>query len=256
MTGQATPDACEPLFAALVARGDLTIADRFARFRLASEAGNVRLAQAIAADLPGKDRITEREFAHANRDFQRALAAGRLRLEHGFGPRARVVHAGARRPQRRRCRASRVGEMAGQAARGGPKVWQCASRLPCGAAAQSFRQRVVSRSGRPRACAGNAGVARPRRIARRRVERRACGHRRDGGAAAPGIGMALLEGTRAGGQRTLARGKRALRAAVHRGEFLRRSRRRAAGTALRGRPGASRCNRRRRRSRHSAPGRK
>ncbi len=76
MTGQATPDACEPLFAALIRRGDLTVADRFARFRLASEAGNVRLAQAIASDLPGKDRITEREFTHANRDFLRALTAG------------------------------------------------------------------------------------------------------------------------------------------------------------------------------------
>ena len=40
-SGQATPDSCEPLFAALISRGDLTVADRVARFRLASEAGNV-----------------------------------------------------------------------------------------------------------------------------------------------------------------------------------------------------------------------
>ena len=30
--GQATPDACEPLFAALIARGDLTVADRWRGF--------------------------------------------------------------------------------------------------------------------------------------------------------------------------------------------------------------------------------
>ena len=76
LNGQAAPDSCEPLFAALISRGELSVADRVARFRLASEAGNVRLAQAIAADLPGKDRIGDREFLHANRDFQRALDAG------------------------------------------------------------------------------------------------------------------------------------------------------------------------------------
>lgn len=75
-SGQATPDSCEPLFAALFVRGELTAEDRVARFRLASEAGNVRLAQAIALDLPGRDRVVEREFAHANRDFQRALNGG------------------------------------------------------------------------------------------------------------------------------------------------------------------------------------
>jgi len=41
-TGQTTPDACDPLFAALIKRGDITMADRRARFRLANEAGNVR----------------------------------------------------------------------------------------------------------------------------------------------------------------------------------------------------------------------
>ncbi len=83
--GQATPDSCEPLFAALIGRGDLTVADRIARFRLASEAGSVRLAQAIAADLPPKDRIAEREFYLANRDPQRALAAGAFAWNTGSG---------------------------------------------------------------------------------------------------------------------------------------------------------------------------
>jgi D-Tyr-tRNAtyr deacylase len=38
-TGQATPESCAPLFAALIAKGDLTVEDRRARFRLATEAG-------------------------------------------------------------------------------------------------------------------------------------------------------------------------------------------------------------------------
>jgi soluble lytic murein transglycosylase len=77
-TGQSTPDACEPLFAALIARGDLSIADRRARLRLASAAGNTRLARAIAEDLPGKDRITAREFAAVERDPLRALTKGQF----------------------------------------------------------------------------------------------------------------------------------------------------------------------------------
>jgi soluble lytic murein transglycosylase len=84
-TPQATPDACEPLFAALIRRGDLTTADRLARLRLAVEAGNLRVAQAIAADLPGKDRIGEREFAEATRDAQQALAKGRFALGTAAG---------------------------------------------------------------------------------------------------------------------------------------------------------------------------
>jgi len=76
LSGQATPDACEPLFAALIANGELTPADRVARFRLASEVGNVRLAQAVAMDLPGQWRITARQFTHVDRDPLSALAKG------------------------------------------------------------------------------------------------------------------------------------------------------------------------------------
>ncbi len=75
-TGQTTPDACEPLFAALIASGELTAADRRARFRLATEAGNVRLAQALAADLPPDSRIAARELLAVERDPARALAKG------------------------------------------------------------------------------------------------------------------------------------------------------------------------------------
>ena len=85
LNGQATPDSCEPLFAALISRGDLSVADRVARFRLASEAGNVRLAHAIAKDLPAGDRIAERDFYPANKDFQRALTAGAFAWNTGSG---------------------------------------------------------------------------------------------------------------------------------------------------------------------------
>jgi len=84
-TGQTTPDACEPLFAALMNRGALTVADRAVRVRLASEAGNMRLAQAIATDLPGSDRITEREFTRVSRDYSRALTAGNFAWNTGSG---------------------------------------------------------------------------------------------------------------------------------------------------------------------------
>ena len=73
-TGQTTPDACDPVFASLFARDRLTNADRRARMRLASEAGNVRLAQALGSDQPGNERITAHEFAQVDRDPARALA--------------------------------------------------------------------------------------------------------------------------------------------------------------------------------------
>jgi soluble lytic murein transglycosylase len=77
-TGASTPDACDPLFAALVARGDITLADRMARLRLAVAKGNTRLAQKIADDLPGKERIREREFAAIDRNPLRAVRAGKF----------------------------------------------------------------------------------------------------------------------------------------------------------------------------------
>ena len=75
-TGQATPEACAPVFAALIAGNRLTVADRRTRYRLAVEAGSFRLAQAIAAELPPPDRITAAEFAKVERDPARALASG------------------------------------------------------------------------------------------------------------------------------------------------------------------------------------
>ena len=73
-TGSNTPDACEPLFSALFAKAELTNNDRRERMRLAVEAGNVRLAQGLAGDLPAGERITLQEFAAVDRDPARALA--------------------------------------------------------------------------------------------------------------------------------------------------------------------------------------
>ena len=76
LTGQSTPDSCDPLFAALIAAEELSVDDRRARLRLATEAGNVRLAQSIAVDLPPDERITVREFAHIDANPGAALARG------------------------------------------------------------------------------------------------------------------------------------------------------------------------------------
>jgi soluble lytic murein transglycosylase len=75
-TGSTTPDACDPAFAALIAKGTITTADRRARFRLASEAGNVKLAQSIGNDLPQKERIADAELNAVSRDPLGALTKG------------------------------------------------------------------------------------------------------------------------------------------------------------------------------------
>jgi soluble lytic murein transglycosylase len=84
-TDKATPDACDPAFAALIRRGDITTADRRARFRMASEAGNLRVAQTLGADLPGADRIPDREYGEVTRDPLRALERGSFAWSTGGG---------------------------------------------------------------------------------------------------------------------------------------------------------------------------
>ncbi len=84
-TDKATPDSCEPLFAALIAKNVITVEDRRARFRLAVEAGNVRVAQAIAIDLPPADRIAAREFVHVDRNPSLALTKGDFRWKQQSG---------------------------------------------------------------------------------------------------------------------------------------------------------------------------
>ena len=117
------------------------VADRRERFRLAAAAGNMRLAQAIATDLPGNDRITAREFAgRGSRSVARARQ-GPVRLEDRGGPRARAVRARARGAQGCRRGARRV-------ARGGARTCRkrtattaiCASRTT--RRASSIRRRT------------------------------------------------------------------------------------------------------------------
>jgi soluble lytic murein transglycosylase len=84
-TGQSTPDACEPLFEALFARGDLTTADRRARFRLATEAGNPRLAMLVASGMPANERIDAKDLAQVERDPLRAITRGEFRWRSPAG---------------------------------------------------------------------------------------------------------------------------------------------------------------------------
>ena len=84
-SGQATPEACEPLFAALVANGSITLDDRWTRYRLALEAGNVRLAQQVAESLPAAERIDPRDFRRVEAKPAAELAQGAFRWKHRDG---------------------------------------------------------------------------------------------------------------------------------------------------------------------------
>jgi len=75
-SGRSSPDSCEPLFAALSARGDLSIDDRRARMRLAVEAGNTRLVQQLAASSPAPLHVAERDVQRVERDPVAALSRG------------------------------------------------------------------------------------------------------------------------------------------------------------------------------------
>ena len=85
LTGQATPEACDPLFAALVARGTITLDERWARYRLALEAGQLRLAQQIAGDLPNAERIDARDFRRIDAKPAAELAQGGFRWKYRDG---------------------------------------------------------------------------------------------------------------------------------------------------------------------------
>ncbi len=84
-TGQATPDACEPLFAALIAQKAITEDDRIARLRLAVESGNLRLAHALADALPGAARVKPAEFTAIDRNPQQALTRGQFQWKRVDG---------------------------------------------------------------------------------------------------------------------------------------------------------------------------
>ncbi len=77
--GHEQPESCQPLFSALLAQGALSTRDVWARFRLAHEAGNFRLAARIAAELAVPERPSPREFQRIDRGARAALAKGEFR---------------------------------------------------------------------------------------------------------------------------------------------------------------------------------
>ncbi len=79
-SGQEQPESCQPVFATLLAQGALTANDVWARFRLAHEAGNFRLAAKIAGELPPAERPAPREFGRIDARAQAALERGDFHL--------------------------------------------------------------------------------------------------------------------------------------------------------------------------------
>ena len=197
----------------------------------------MRVAQALGADLPGKDRIADREFGEVEPRSAARAREGQLRVEHGRRPRARAVRARARRAQRCRRHARRRGSRWRDRLPDADRRYGNA-RLAFHAARQlnPAGQRLVPRGGRRAAVAGGAGVARARGAARARVGRRAGGRRRDARRAAAGVGVALLARARAGraGPASDEADARCSRRWRTRDQFLRRARRRGARQALRG----------------------
>ena len=84
-SGQEQPEACQPVFAVLLARGALKSDDVWARFRLAHEAGNFRLAARIADDLPASERPSLREFRQIDSGARVALLKGEFRWSSRSG---------------------------------------------------------------------------------------------------------------------------------------------------------------------------
>jgi soluble lytic murein transglycosylase len=84
-SGQERPEACQSLFAALLANGSLKSDDIWTRFRLAHEAGNFRLAARLVDDLPASERPSLREFRHVDSGARAALLAGDFRWSSRSG---------------------------------------------------------------------------------------------------------------------------------------------------------------------------
>ncbi|MBK9677051.1 MAG: hypothetical protein IPO82_18085 [Betaproteobacteria bacterium] len=218
--GQALPEACDPLFDALIARGSLTVADRRERFRLATQAGNVRLARLIAGDLPAGERISAAEFAPVDKDPARSLASGNFRWRQPGGARARALRARTRRPQRCGAGAPGVGKAARAAAGSrAPLLATRASPPPRGAAVATRGARLVSEAGEQPLGRGRACLAGARGAAGRVVERRAGGDRRHARGPGGRNRVALLARPGAGRAGPGDRGRRALRGAGRRGRL-------------------------------------
>jgi len=84
-SGQEQPESCQPVFAMLLAQGTLTAQDVWARFRLAHEAGNYRLAAKIAGALPPLERPSAREIERIDRGARAELAKGDFRFSSPSG---------------------------------------------------------------------------------------------------------------------------------------------------------------------------
>ena len=170
-TGRRTPDACDPLFAALIARGELSAADRRARFRLATRSRQ-RASRAGDRRRPAraKDRITD---ARVRRGRSRSAAARSRRASSPGRPPAAASSRcyaleRAARKRRRRARAPRGSSGATSLPEADRRYGNARARLSRRAAAASVGQRVVPRgSGDAASDADAAGVARARGVARR-----------------------------------------------------------------------------------------
>jgi soluble lytic murein transglycosylase len=77
-SGRDLPNACNPLFTQLIEAGLLNEEDIWRRIRLALEAGNVRVAQAVANALPDAQRPSASVFDQAVRDPTRLLSSSKL----------------------------------------------------------------------------------------------------------------------------------------------------------------------------------
>lgn len=75
-TGRDLPNACDPLFTQLLEAGLLNEEDVWRRIRLALDAGNLRVAQAVAGSLPEAQRPAASVFDQAARDPARLLNPG------------------------------------------------------------------------------------------------------------------------------------------------------------------------------------
>lgn len=79
-SGRDQPESCRPLFAELEAQGRIAPVDIWTRFRLAHEAGNLRLAARLAGELPAKDRPAPADYVRAERNPGPSLVKGEFRF--------------------------------------------------------------------------------------------------------------------------------------------------------------------------------
>jgi len=76
-SGRDLPNACDPLFSQLMAAGLVNEEDVWRRMRLALDAGNLRVAQAVSLALPAAQRPAASSFDQVARDPVRWLNGGK-----------------------------------------------------------------------------------------------------------------------------------------------------------------------------------